>query len=98
MNGGIVPQLNTYPASHGSMSGRHSMILFLFFEWCSLVSTSCPEVYEDVHKDISCLLLKSPQLTPCMQHKMVSIAETINSNAAAVDDVMGGLERKKYVR
>ena len=40
MNGGIVPQLNTYPASHGSMSGRHSMILFLFFKCCDRVVTS----------------------------------------------------------
>ena len=23
VNGGIVPQLNTHPASHGSMAGRH---------------------------------------------------------------------------
>ena len=60
MNGGIVPQLNIYPASHGSMSGRHSMILFLFFRWCNLVSTSCSFLFSA----LNCALMMAVSAFP----------------------------------
>ena len=42
VNGGIVPQLNTHPASHGSMAGRHSEFLWFYFYFWDGAAWSAP--------------------------------------------------------